>query len=60
MRDFQHLASDLMRRLIADECSVKMHDLKTNEKRTMDLLVMENLFWKQDIERTFDLKGIGT
>lgn len=36
-----------------------MHDVATGEKRTMDLLVMENLFWKQEIDRTFDLKGIG-
>ena len=26
----------------------------------MDLLIMEDLFHKQDISRTFDLKGIGT
>lgn len=39
--------------------SVKIHDVHTNEKRSMDLLVMENLFWKQEIDRTFDLKGIG-
>jgi 1-phosphatidylinositol-3-phosphate 5-kinase len=38
---------------------VKIHDVHTNEKRSMDLLVMENLFWKQEIDRTFDLKGIG-
>ncbi|KAI9635199.1 phosphatidylinositol-4-phosphate 5-kinase [Dioszegia hungarica] len=38
--------------------TVKMHDVATGEKRTMDLLVMENLFWKQEIDRTFDLKGI--
>lgn len=25
----------------------------------MDLLIMEDLFHKQDISRTFDLKGIG-
>lgn len=31
------------------------HDVATGEKRTMDLLVMENLFWKQEIDRTFYL-----
>nr|XP_019049347.1 hypothetical protein I302_03133 [Kwoniella bestiolae CBS 10118]OCF28277.1 hypothetical protein I302_03133 [Kwoniella bestiolae CBS 10118] len=38
--------------------TVKINDLKTGTKRQMDLLVMENLFYKQTISRTYDLKGI--
>lgn len=44
----------------ADATPVKIHDLKSNEKRTLDLLVMDNLFHQHDIERQFDIKGIGT
>ena len=39
--------------------TVKIHDLKSGTKRHMDMLVMENLFYKQDVLQTFDLKGIG-
>lgn len=31
----------------------------SGSKRTLDLLVMENLFHQQKVTRTFDLKGIG-
>lgn len=39
--------------------SVKIHDVQASTKKTMDLMVMENLFYKQDISQTYDLKGIG-
>jgi 1-phosphatidylinositol-3-phosphate 5-kinase len=39
--------------------SVKIHDLQSSSRKQLDLLVMENLFYKQDISQTFDLKGIG-
>ena len=39
--------------------SVKMQDSATSSKRQLDLLVMENLFYKQDVTQTYDLKGIG-
>ncbi|WWC86358.1 uncharacterized protein L201_001232 [Kwoniella dendrophila CBS 6074] len=38
--------------------TVRIHDLQTGIKRQLDLLVMENLFYKQQISRTYDLKGI--
>lgn len=38
---------------------VKIHDVQANSRKTMDLLVMENLFYKQTIKETYDLKGIG-
>ncbi|KAL7424765.1 hypothetical protein Q5752_000449 [Cryptotrichosporon argae] len=38
--------------------SVRLHDLQTNNKRQLDLLVMENLFYKQEVSHTYDLKGI--
>jgi 1-phosphatidylinositol-3-phosphate 5-kinase len=38
---------------------VKIHDLQTSTKKHMDLMVMENLFYKQSISQTYDLKGIG-
>ncbi|OCF73919.1 hypothetical protein I204_05767 [Kwoniella mangroviensis CBS 8886] len=38
--------------------TVKINDLKSGTRRQMDLLVMENLFYKQSISRTYDLKGI--
>ncbi|GAA5892559.1 uncharacterized protein JCM6883_007397 [Sporobolomyces salmoneus] len=40
--------------------TVKIHDLKTNEKRKLDLIVMDNLFHSQTISRQFDLKGIAS
>lgn len=40
-------------------CLVKIHDLQSSSRKQLDLLVMENLFYKQDISQTFDLKGIG-
>jgi hypothetical protein len=40
-------------------CKVKIHDVQSNSRRQLDLLVMENLFYKQDITLTYDLKGIG-
>jgi hypothetical protein len=43
----------------ADVGTVKMHDLKSNSRIQMDLLVMENLFYKQSVAQTYDLKGIG-
>ena len=30
-----------------------------SNKKSMDLMVMENLFYKQSISQTYDLKGIG-
>jgi hypothetical protein len=36
-----------------------VHDLQASTKTKMDLLVMENLFHKQDVSTTYDLKGIG-
>ena len=38
---------------------VKTYDLQTSDKKHMDLMVMENLFYKQSISQTYDLKGIG-
>ncbi|ORY33694.1 hypothetical protein BCR39DRAFT_518613 [Naematelia encephala] len=38
--------------------SVKIHDIQANSKKTMDLLVMENIFYKQNVVQTYDLKGI--
>ncbi|WRT64251.1 uncharacterized protein IL334_001182 [Kwoniella shivajii] len=38
--------------------NVRIHDLQNGTKRQLDLLVMENLFYKQTISRTYDLKGI--
>ncbi|WWC58469.1 uncharacterized protein I303_101012 [Kwoniella dejecticola CBS 10117] len=38
--------------------TVRIQDLKSGSKRQLDLLVMENLFYKQTISRTYDLKGI--
>jgi 1-phosphatidylinositol-3-phosphate 5-kinase len=39
--------------------TIKIHDLQTSTKKSMDLLVMENLFYTQDVSKTYDLKGIG-
>lgn len=39
-------------------CKVK--DLKTGEKRKMDLVVMEHLFHGTNVTRKFDLKGISS
>lgn len=39
---------------------VTTHDRQSGIKKQMDLLIMEDLFHKQDISKTFDLKGIGT
>ncbi|WVQ97361.1 hypothetical protein IAU59_004473 [Kwoniella sp. CBS 9459] len=38
--------------------TVRINDLQTGTKRQLDLLVMENLFYKQTIARSYDLKGI--
>ncbi|KAK4684262.1 hypothetical protein P7C73_g5929, partial [Tremellales sp. Uapishka_1] len=38
--------------------SIKIQDLQANTKRQMDLLVMENLFYKQTVNQMYDLKGI--
>ena len=38
---------------------VKVHDIQSGQKRTMDLLVMENLWWQQTIGKQYDLKGMG-
>jgi len=34
--------------------------MQTSTKKSMDLVVMENLFYKQTVTQTYDLKGIGT
>ena len=39
--------------------AVKINDMKASTKKQMDLLVMENLFYKQTITQKYDLKGIG-
>ncbi|WVQ85237.1 hypothetical protein IAT38_007402 [Cryptococcus sp. DSM 104549] len=38
--------------------TVSIKDTQSGTKRQLDLLVMENLFYKQTISKTFDLKGI--
>nr|XP_019014824.1 uncharacterized protein I206_00911 [Kwoniella pini CBS 10737]OCF53605.1 hypothetical protein I206_00911 [Kwoniella pini CBS 10737] len=38
--------------------TVRINDMKAGTKKHLDLLVMENLFYKQTISRTYDLKGI--
>jgi len=38
---------------------VRTHDLQSGTKRELNLLVMENLFYKHAIAKTYDLKGIG-
>ena len=38
---------------------VKIQDMQSSTKKAMDLMVMENLFSKQNITKTYDLKGIG-
>jgi 1-phosphatidylinositol-3-phosphate 5-kinase len=39
--------------------TVKIKDTKTGEvKQKLDLVVMEHLFYEQDVSRKFDLKGI--
>ncbi|OCF31113.1 hypothetical protein I316_07245 [Kwoniella heveanensis BCC8398] len=38
--------------------TVRINDMQTGTKRQLDLLVMENLFYKQTITRSYDLKGI--
>ncbi|GAA5962584.1 hypothetical protein JCM3765_003738 [Sporobolomyces pararoseus] len=40
--------------------SIKIQDLKTGEKRKLDMIVMDNLFHGQTISRQFDLKGIAS
>lgn len=39
--------------------TVTTHDKSSGSKRNMDLLIMENLFYKHEITKTYDLKGIG-
>ncbi len=39
--------------------TVKIQDVRTSTHRQLDLLVMENLFYKQDNTQIYDLKGIG-
>ncbi|WVR05981.1 hypothetical protein IAU60_003009 [Kwoniella sp. DSM 27419] len=38
--------------------TVRVNNLQTGAKRQLDLMAMENLFYKQNISQTFDLKGI--
>ncbi|WVN89047.1 uncharacterized protein L203_104263 [Cryptococcus depauperatus CBS 7841] len=38
--------------------TVTIKDLQSGQKRQLNLLVMENLFYNQNIVKTFDLKGI--
>ncbi|GAA5983838.1 hypothetical protein JCM5350_007568 [Sporobolomyces pararoseus] len=40
--------------------SIKIQDLKTGDKRKLDMIVMDNLFHGQTISRQFDLKGIAS
>ena len=60
---FEHLAGTHNRATaltkIVGFYTFKLNDLKAGQKTSMDLLVMENLFYKQDIAQRFDLKGIG-
>ncbi|EIW72592.1 hypothetical protein TREMEDRAFT_58763 [Tremella mesenterica DSM 1558] len=59
---FEHLASTHNKATslakIVGFYTVRIHDLQNSTKRSLDLLVMENLFYKQTVERTYDLKGI--
>ncbi|KAK8866021.1 hypothetical protein IAR55_001172 [Kwoniella newhampshirensis] len=38
--------------------NVRIDDLQSGTRKQLDLLVMENIFYKQTISKTFDLKGI--
>ena len=59
---FEHLAETHNRATalakIVGFYTVKVHNLQDSTKKTMDLMVMENLFYHQTISKSFDLKGI--
>nr|XP_031860899.1 uncharacterized protein CI109_003626 [Kwoniella shandongensis]KAA5527971.1 hypothetical protein CI109_003626 [Kwoniella shandongensis] len=38
--------------------NVRIDDVQNGARKQLDLLVMENLFYKQTVSKTFDLKGI--